>query len=265
MKNTLFILILSFVFHKTEAQDMNPPRQVYFFLGVGFPIMKVRDQAHSPLKYQGWVPTLRIGHEEINQGFVSRIALSAGFGGGAPKSKPKATQSQSAFEISYFQFSYAYYSLLGGYDTEGWNRYLGGAFTFTFDLRNYNLPSNNLLGYQVNTSLNVGGFVRKKLSDDWRFNYEAITPVISYCVRPNYIGMAPATKGDFNFKDVIKSGKIVTVNKLFRFYNRFSFDQQINDHRQRRLSYTWDFHNNVVAKPLQSTSGGLGYESLFKM
>ena len=265
MKNTLLFLIFVSFLPTLKAQETSPPRQVYFFLGVGFPIVKVRDLAHSPLKYHAWTPTLRLGHEDINGDYVSRVTLSAGFGGGTTRAKPKAEQNQSAFDVSYFQVNFTYYRLAGTFNTEGWNRYLGGALTFTVDMRNYNLPSNNLTGYQVNGSLNVGGFIQKKLSDDWRFNYEAFTPVVSYCIRPNYIGMAPSERGDFNIKNVLKSGRMVTFNKLFRFYNRFSFDQQINDHRQRRLFYAWDFHNNTVSKPLQSSSGGIGYESLFKM
>ncbi len=259
----LFLFILSSL--NLNAQDPKPPRQIYFFLGIGFPLTKVRDQAHSPLKYQGWTPTFRIGHEEITENHVSRISVSGSFGSATPKSRPKPKQNLSNLDISNIHVNYAYYHRRGAYDTEGWNNYLGGAITFTFDVRNYSLPSNNLMGYQTNLSLNVGTFVQKKLSDTWRFNYEAFTPIISYSLRPTYLGMLPMKNSDFNAKNVFSNGKVVTVNKLFRFYNRFSFDQQINDHRQRRLFYSWDYHNNTVSKPLQSISGGVGYESLFKL
>jgi hypothetical protein len=75
------------------------------------------------------------------------------------------------------------------------------------------------------------------------------------------------TTGDFSnsFRKMALSGKVVTINKLFRFYNRFSLEQQINDHRKRRYTYTWETTMNKVAQPLNSVSGGLGYESLFKM
>ena len=84
-------------------------------------------------------------------------------------------------------------------------------------------------------------------------------------MRPNYIGLMPLTTGDFSVKKVLQTGKFVTVNKVFRLYNRLGFDQQINDHRQRRLSYTWDGLMNNVSRPLRSVSAGLTYESLFKM
>ena len=263
-KTLLLILTLTSTFY-LKGQDPNPPRAVYFFLGIGLSIIKVRDEAHSSLKYQGFMPTLRIGYEEITEKHVSRIAVSASFGTAAPKTKPKPQQNISNLEVNNIQVNYTYYQRSGAFDTEGWNRYLGGAFTMTIDMRSYNLPSNNLLGYQVNASLNIGAFIQKKLDAKWRFNYEAFTPILSYALRPSYMGMIPMKGGDFNAKSVFTNGKIVTINKLFRFYNRFSFDQTINDHRQRRLNYAWDFHSNTVSKPLKSIVTGLGYESLFKM
>lgn len=262
----LYILILGLLpLSFLKAQDLNTAPNKYFFLGLGVPIIKVKDEAHSPLTYKGWSPTLRIGYEDINRDYVSRIVLSTSFGAASPQSKPKPKVHLSNLDLSMIQVNYAYYHHRGAYTTEGWNYYLGGAITLTFDMRNYNLPSNNVLGYQSNMSLNLGTFIQKKLDTDWRFNYEAWTPILSYSLRPSYLGMVPMKTGDFNAKSVFSNGKIVTINKLFRFYNRLSFDQQVNDHRQRRLYYLWDYHNNTISKTLQSINGGIGYESLFKM
>ncbi len=265
MKKTLLLLLIVANLTDTKAQDPQEARQIYFFLGVGLPIVKIRDEGYSPLKYQGWTPTLRLGYERISKISVSRIAVSASIGAAKPQSSPKVQQNLSSADVTNIQFSYAYYRRSGAYNTEGWNSYLGGALTLTFDVRNYNLPSNNLVGYQTNASLNLGAFAQNKLSDTWRFNYEVFTPIISYALRPNYLGMLPMKGTDFNAKNVFSNGKVVTVNKLFRFYNRLSFDQQIKDYRQRRIHYTWDYHSNTISKNLKSVSAGMGYESLFKM
>jgi hypothetical protein len=247
------------------AQDMKPAHDNYFFLGLGVPLVTVRDEAHSPLKYSGFAPTLRVGFENINGDFVSRISVAASFGLAKPKTSPKPSQTLSGMEISTFQVNYTYYAIINAYKKEEWNRYLGGAATLTFDLRSYNLPSNNLLGYQVNFSLNAGGFLQKQLNDKGRFNYEVFTPIISYSLRPNYLGMLPTKGSDVNPQNVFLNGKTVTVDKLFRLYNRFSYEQQIKPYRAHRLFYSWDFHNNTISKPIKSVMGGLGYESLFKM
>ena len=136
-KTLLLILTLSLTFY-LKGQDPKPPRDVYFFLGIGLPIIKVRDEAHSSLKYQGFMPTLRVGYEEINRNHVSRIAVSASFGTAAPKTNPKPQQNISNLEVNNIQVNYTYYQRSGAFNTEGWNQYFGGAFTMTIDMRSYN-------------------------------------------------------------------------------------------------------------------------------
>lgn len=248
------------------AQDPLTPRgNSYFYLGLVLPIVKVRDEGHSSLIYSGMNPTLRIGHERIGTDVVSRICLSFSVGEIKPKTNPRPEKQLSKAEVSTFEVSYAYYRRVSVYDTEGVNRYVGGALTFLFDGRNYNLPSNNLFGYQANLSVNAGGFVQKKVKNSIRVNDELFTPLLTFAMRPNYIGLMPMTSNDFSVKKVLKTGKFATVNKVFRLYNRLGFDQIINDHRQRRIAYTWDGQVNNVSRPLRSVSAGLSYESLFKM
>jgi hypothetical protein len=241
----------------------------YFFLGLSLPIAKVRDQAHSPQTYQGLTTTFTLGYDRIGRDAVSRLAFSYTMSptGLSPKARPKPERQLSSADVNALQVSMGLFKRVGNYDTEGWNRYVGGSLSFTFDSRIYNLPSNNIFGYQVNTSLNAGAFVQKKVDNNWRFNYEAAMPLISYALRPNHVGMAPLTTGNFSnsFKKMASAGKVVTVNKLFRFYNRFAMEQQINDHRKRRYTYTWEAMTNRIGQPLNAVSGGLGYESLFKM
>jgi hypothetical protein len=241
----------------------------YFFLGLSLPITKVRDQAHSPQTYQGLTATFNLGYDRIGRDVATRLAFSYTMSpaGLSPKARPKPERQLSSADVNAIQVSVGLYKRVGDYDVEGWNRYVGGSLSFTFDSRIYNLPSNNIFGYQVNTSLNAGAFVQKKMNNNWHFNYEATTPLISYAFRPNHVGMIPLTTGGFsnNFKKITATGKVVTINKLFRFYNRFSLEQQINDHRKRRYTYTWEATMNRIAQPLNSVSGGLGYESLFKM
>ena len=249
------------------AQDLLTPRgSSYFFLGFSLPLVKVRDEGHSTLLYRGLNPTFRLGYERVGTDVVSRISVSFSSGDIKPKTRPQPDKTLSKAEISTIEISYAYYQRLGNaYDTEGVNRYVGGALSFLFDGRSYNLPSNNLFGYQANLSLNAGGFFMKKINNTVRANDEILTPLLTFSMRPNYIGLMPLTTGDFSVKKVLQTGKFVTVNKVFRLYNRLGFDQQINDHRQRRLSYTWDGMMNNVSRPLRSVSAGLTYESLFKM
>ena len=267
MKSSITI-IFSLVFTASLlAQDPLSPRgSSYFFLGINLPIVKVRDEGHSSLLYKGFSPTLRLGYERVGTDVVSRISFSFSGGEIKPKTRPQPEKHLSKAEISIAEISYAYYRRVGNaLDTEGLNRYVGGVVSFLFDGRSYNLPSNNVFGYQANLSVNAGGFFMKKANSSIRINDEIFTPLLTFAMRPNYIGLMPMTTSDFSAKRFLKTGKLVTVNKFFRLYNRFGIDQQINDHRQRRFAYTWDGLVNNVSRPLHSVSVGLSYESLFKM
>ena len=267
MKSLTLIFATLFLSSNLLAQDPLTPRgSTYFFLGLGIPFTKVRDEGHSSLIYQGINPTLRIGYERVGTDVVSRITFSFSSGEIKPKTRPKPEKQLSNAEISSFEVSYAYYRRANDvYDTEGVNRYFGGVITLLFDGRKYNLPSNNLFGYQANLSANAGAYFQKKINNSVRINDEVYMPLLTFAMRPNYIGLMPMATNDFSAKKIMKTGKLTTVNKMFRLYNRFGLDQQINDHRQRRLSYTWDTHINRVSRPLRSVSTGLTYESLFKM
>jgi hypothetical protein len=265
MKRWLFASFFGAISILLRAQDLKPPHDNYLFLGFAVPLVTLRDEAHSQLKYRGLAPTVRVGFENINGDFVSRLTISAALGRAKPKTKPKPERMLSGMDISNIQFNYTYYTILNTYSKKDWNQYLGGAVTVTLDLRSYSLPSNNLLGYQINFSLNAGGFVQKLVNDKNSINYEVFTPLLSYSLRPTYLGMLPIKGSDMNPLTIFSNGKIVTVDKLFRLYNRFSVDQQIKPYRAHRLFYSWDFHSNTVIKPLKSVMGGFGYEALFKL
>ncbi len=267
MKRVKKIILLTWVILSAGAlvaQEL--PRQKYFFLGIALSTFKNKDEAHSPMTYKGSGLTFRIGFEEINPGFVARFSANISFGSASPKLKPRQTAVQSSFDLSNIDISYSHYRRLNVENTEGWQNYVGGTVFLTFDTRSYSLPSNNLNGFQMNMGLNGGGFFNKDIGADWRFNYEPNATIFAYSVRPNYIGL-PETEqiGRFNIKSVLKSGRFATVNRFFRFQNRFSFDKQVKDWRQNRLFYAWDWTNNRTAGLLQTVYSHLGYETLFKL
>jgi hypothetical protein len=265
MNKYILYIIFTSVSFKSFSQDLGLKNNTYFFLGLGLPFVKVRDMANSPQTYTGVVPTLRLGYESNNSDRVLRAFVSASFGSTSPKSKPKTDRIISNMDFSNLQVNFAYYKSLNRNSTEGVNAYLGGGLSLYLDMREYNLPSNNIIGYMVNSSLNIGSFLQRNVDDKWHFNYEGFFPILSHSMRPNYIGMLPMKGEDFSPKKVLSTGSFVTLNKYFRFYNRFSFDQKIKDYRSRRLFYIWDFNWNSVSKTVKSIVGGVGYESLFKM
>ena len=265
MLKFLFTVFGIFFFAHLQAQDFNKGN-TYFFLGLRLPMIAVRDVGHSPLIYRGLVPTLIVGYEKSAPDFVSRFQASIGIGGAAPSMKPRTDRMLSSAEVNNIELTYSYFRGVNTYALADWNNYVGGRFSVLVDMRAYNLPSNNLTGYHLNTSLSLAAHTQKKLSDTWLFQYEAAVPFLAYSIRPNYNGTFPDVAAEVGLaKKFFKSGSVVTFPTYFRFTNNFSFTQNINDGRERRLSYQWDYLQHTKINPLTYISGGLGYESLFKL
>ena len=265
MLKFLLTLYGIFFFVHLQAQDFNKGN-TYFFLGLRLPVIAVRDVGHSPLIYRGLVPTLMVGYEKNTPEFVTRFQASIGIGGAAPKMKPRTDRMLSSAQVNNIELTISYCRGVNTYTLNDWNNYVGIRFSVLIDARIYNLPSNNLMGYHMNTSLNLAARTQKKISDTWLFQYEAAVPLLAYSVRPNFNGTFPEVAAESGLAmKFFKSGSFVTFPTYFRFTNNFSFTQNINDGRERRLSYQWDYLNHAKINPLTYISGGLGYESLFKL
>lgn len=257
------------------AQDEVPPPAAvgeYFFLGFEMPLFRVKDRANSPQAFEGYGYKISFGYEKIKQRFISRFKGSYTFGSGSPKTRPKS-KSLTSVRLNDFDFSYSYYQNLQNIpDAEANNfvkqgTYVGGSIHFLADMRQYSLPSNNVIGFQSNLSLHGGVWVRQNMNKNWRFNYEATTPLMALTLRPSYIGL-PIMRDTFDVspRNILKAICIATIPKFVGFQNTFSFDQQINDYRARRISYDWFvLSNSRGKKPVIMSGGGLGYQSLFKL
>ena len=237
-------------------------------MGVGVPIARVKDKAHSPLAYSGFALNLHLGFERISPTEISRFAInSILYCQMTPKVSPRPKRSLSVADLNSGQFTYSYYRQQGG------GKYVGGQAILQLDMTNYSLPSNNVLGYQLNFSVGVGGQYRNKIDEknNRYLNYEAQLPLLTYTLRPAYVGMPKQLKElDLNQKNgnwqYLKQGKITTVHQFFQFKNRIDIEQQNNEYRANRLHYTWQYlYNGSQPKSLRQVIGGVGYDTFFKM
>jgi hypothetical protein len=245
----------------------------YFHLGIAIPVVHIRDKGHSPLTYSGKGLKIQLGFEYHRENSMARTQFSYTYGSVSPKSKPQPRKMMSNAEYNRIQFSYGYYRKLPNNTLPSdanlflnSSRLVGATFNFDFGFNDYNLPSNNLFGYYGTTSLNISGLFQKYLDQDSTKSskYEATMPLVSYAIRPNYIGMMPLIDGTFDLIKIIQQGKFATVNKLFHFYNRLEFQSQNKFYIANRFNYEWEFRNNTIQEPFRAIIGGFGYETLFK-
>lgn len=266
--------IVASVYVSVAQNDAPSPAAVgqYFFLGFEMPMFRVKDRANTPQAFEGFGYKISFGYEHITQRFISRFQGGYTFGTGSPKTRPK-NKPQTNVSLNDFDFTYSYYRNLKNIpNAEAQNfaqqgTYVGGNIRFLIDMRQYSLPSNNVMGFQANIMLNGGAWIRQNINKNWRFNYEATTSLLALTLRPSYIGM-PIIRDTFDIspRTILKSPMLATIPRFVSFQNTFSFDQQINDYRARRILYDWFLiANRRAQKPLLMSGGGLGYQSLFKL
>jgi hypothetical protein len=245
----------------------------YFHVGMVIPMVHIRDKGHSPLIYSGNGLKFQLGFEYHRLNTVARSQFSYTYSPMRPSSKPIARPMLSNSEYNRIQLSYGYYmkwqkdapllDINSPFTAKNW---FGAMLNVDFTFNDYNLPSNNLFGYYGVASLLASSRFQQAFQKDSTksFNYEATIPVLSYSVRPNYIGMMPLEDGTFNFKSILKQGKWSTLNQLFHFYNRFELQTQNKFYIANRFKYEWEFRNNTNQEAFRSITGGFGYETLFK-
>jgi hypothetical protein len=274
MSSTKRIIFIFNLFITVTGLGQNPTTLgKYFHLGIALPILHICDKGHSPLTYSGKGLKIQLGFEYHRENSWARSQFSYTYGSVRPKSKPQPSKMISHAEYNRIQFSYGYYlKFQNNTSHSDANTFLnstslvGLTIQFDFGFNDYNLPSNNLLGYYGATSLHLSGRFQKPLGQDSTksFNYEATLPIVSYSFRPNYIGMMPLIDGTYDIIKIIEQGKFSTLNKLFHFYNRLEFQSQEKFYIANRFHYEWEFRNNTIQEPFRAVLGGFGYENLFK-
>jgi hypothetical protein len=266
MNTTTRMLFIFNIFVTVTGFGQNPTQLgKYFHLGIAIPILHLYDKGHSPLTYSGRGVKLQFGFEYHRENYMARTQFSYTYSPVSPSSKPRPRVMMSNADYNRIQFSYGYYRKLknnispsdaiSNLNTSNW---LGATFNIDFSSNDYNLPSNNLFGYYGTTSLNLSGRFQTPIGQDSTksFNYEATMPLISYAIRPNYIGMMPLIDGTFDFVKIAKQGAFATLNQLFQSQDKFYI--------ANRFNYEWEFRNNTTQQLFRSVIGAFGYETLFK-
>ncbi len=265
MKCIYLILFIAVLNCKVAAQETFNDGNRYFFIGIKLPILAVRDECHSPLIYRGLEPTLRAGFITRRTNEYNEFTIELGFGDLAPRVKPVTNKVISNASSSHFAIRSRHAYILDTYKSGAANTYLGVDVSYVFGARQYNLPSNNLYGYNSSFAISAFGIFQNNLKDNWQFSYDAHIPLISVVHRPDYMGL-PNFSDSKNFLGrVFGTSSLVTLNKKIELNHRLTFTNSVNDHHQRALSYEGQFLAQFVSKPLHSTSGGLGYTEMFKL
>jgi hypothetical protein len=135
----------------------------FFTVELGGGYTQLVDEPFSPLLYSGWSGHFILGNitERPRSEWSSRF--QGGFGSLSASIDNGGRYATSSVTSYLFSFELANYRLVHTWGKGG--LWLGGAWNTQFDLRMYNLFTNNIAGHELRSTLDVGTFFRYALTD----------------------------------------------------------------------------------------------------
>jgi hypothetical protein len=261
----LFFLLLTSSYSVYGQYDRNLiETNETFVIGLGVPIFKIRDQGHSPLIYKGMSLSFYIGYSNYTPKSIFTSKLIFHSASCTPNYKPKAEGAGNKVSLSFIEVKNSLVNRIG--NTTNYNdniQFVGLSSSLLIDFRDYNLLANNTNGFYV--GLTMGPAYRfSRVFDDLKYKANASIdmPLITFSLRPNYLGTLEFERFKLNKLAILKKFKIHTINKDFIINTDFNISKYF-DRSYSTLGYNWMYHRNTVSKPLDMNYGGFYYNANF--
>lgn len=251
-----FVTLISIV----RAQDsshisLQQPKHwnTYFDFGIGITNHKVRDEATSPLRYSGRIPTAYTSFFKENDKRIWKVYGGFGFG-----NISKTINGSTYLGTSYN--GYAGMSMHVGLkklSSKNLKVFAGGDFMWNGDFRqnfnfqnaSYNYNMTSTFGPSAIAQYSFGWNARdfqiwfikiKRKQRNFKLNYQLNVPLFYHYLRPDYSVVSHFTDGKAKgFSDAqSKSGFIGDVIKL---NSRTEFITYFHNGNAFKISYMWDF------------------------
>lgn len=257
-KNVLFLLLIG-QYSLTYAQSMsensnneNYKRPMYIGLGVGLNSSKFRDQATSPLFYEGTIPQVSFSLLKKDEKRESEFNFLYDFG----SYNSSIGDDNYSSSINRFEISYSKLFQLNSLSKNGFNTKVGFMANSTANIRSNPSFFNNALGYEVFINALISAKVTKDISSKYKGERKFL--FIKY--------QAKEQKRDLAFRlnlglmnNTIRNGYIyyplfgATVNDIklfdgyefkffsgFRMSTRFDYTWYQKNKNALQFSYLWD-------------------------
>ena len=242
------------------AQEAEKPKEIFHLrLGAGAAWQSVRDDAMSPLLYDGTQGTFQVGGEW--RGYRSLHRIDALFWLGEGSAESGRTTENYTFAVN------------GGYlhriskDEAPWQWRVGGALTTWGSFRDHQSLINSNYFYDVFFSLGLNASVERGFrlfGRDWLADWQVIVPVLTYGVRPNYSGLEATPPDDDGFNGW-EDAEVGSLNALQNVKSRIELMYPLSNGNRLGLMYYWDFFNagfgpHDVTQSLQSLTFNLHFK-----
>ena len=231
----LYLLLLSLV---SAAQEPGlPKRSVRWILGAGAGWETYRDQAMSPLLYEGIQGTAGMGFEIGGARVLHRLEGLFFFGNTSAQRIGGTTENLA------FMVNGSHLSRLGTANAK-WQWRAGPAISSWGSLRYHQSLVNSNYFYDLFISLGVAGSVERQfrlLRRNWLGGWQLTVPVLSWGLRPTYSGLVAATPDDeLTPAPYLDEARLGAFGVLTRVNSRMHLTYALPNDNQLSLVYHWD-------------------------
>ena len=171
------------------------------------------------------------------------------------------------------EVNYSYQKYLKNIWKDRLRWYVGASFNSLYALLQYQEFNNNSFNNSAYVSLSpqtslVYDF--KLLGRDFRAQASAYIPILTFAMRPsygssNFFGFLDDQRDD-TARQLLESGKVVTLNKFFRYSNIFSLEYPLKKNPNRlRLSYEWNYTRYSEPRLVQMATHNITFSTMLNL
>jgi hypothetical protein len=239
--------------------------QHFFNFGGGYTAPTSYDRSFSTIVYDGMAASVAAQYHRRKPDLLDHLDFRFDYG--------ELTNETSFSTIIYYRAegNYTYQKLLKNIWEDRIKWFVGGSFNFFYSLNHYQSFNNNAFNNSAYTSLSPQSSLVYDFSlwnRDFRAQVSAYIPLLSFAMRPsygssNFFGFLDDERDD-TFRQLLESGKVVTLNKFFRYSNTFSLEYPLKKNPNRlRLSYEWNYLRYSEPRLTQSASHNITFSTMF--
>ncbi len=238
----------------------------YLEFGGGFTYHVIKDDAMSPVRYKGLLPTLSFGILKEKQGKrLTELRLPIQYAlitSGDFKKYPTMKANMFRFDIDYVYLRKT--TLIK--DTLKGTFFLGASLHTFLDVRHLPQLDNSAIVYDNFTSLAISAAYKRsfKVIRKLLTHYHRISlPVLSYGNRPNYLNMYDVTDPEDDlFKYAQRNARMCSFGSFGRIMLRNSLLYPIRGNNQLGISYEWQYYTASFTEQVKGASHALLFSLL---
>ena len=242
MRQNLLLCMLYLLSTAAFAQEDAKPRDAFHLkLGGGGALQTLRDQAMSPLLYDGFQLALHAGMEIRRQRGLHRMDALFWLGETSAERSGRTTDNYS------YTINSVYLHRISSEEAR-WQWRIGGAVTNWGSFRQHQSLINSNFFYDLFFSTGAAASVERSFRlfrRDWYADWQVIVPVLTFGLRPNYSGLNAAPPDDDSFQG-FADGAFVSFGKLQNVKSRAELVYPLKNGNRIGLLYYWDFFNTSI-------------------